>query len=81
MTKAEILDELKKLPPRERLGVVEAAIHLLREELQNTAQPTFRDEAKQQMADAAKALLQDYQQDDELTCFTVLDGEAFHEER
>ena len=32
------------------------------------------------MAKAAKMLLKDYQDDSELTSFTTLDGEAFHEE-
>jgi hypothetical protein len=30
------------------------------------------------MAEAAQLLLQDYLEDEELTAFTALDGEAFH---
>ncbi len=33
---------------------------------------------KSQLADAAKALLADYETDAELTAFTSLDGEDFH---
>ena len=33
---------------------------------------------KQALAAAAQALLSDYQNDPELTAFSVLDGEAFH---
>jgi predicted CopG family antitoxin len=39
-------------------------------------------EHRQQILQAAAQLLQaDYQQDDELTVFTALDGEDFHAER
>lgn len=33
MTQKEILEELKKLSPKERLEVIEAAIHLIQEDL------------------------------------------------
>lgn len=75
MTQIQILDELRKLSPTERLEVVEAAIHLLREDLQ---QPPAQLERKRQLTAAAEALLPDYAEDDELTSFTALDGEDFH---
>ncbi|MEW6379738.1 MAG: hypothetical protein AB1611_09035 [bacterium] len=33
MTQTEILEELKKLTPPERLTIIEAALHLIREDL------------------------------------------------
>lgn len=41
------------------------------EALQQTAPPLQR----QQLSEAARSLLRDYQTDSELTCFTALDGE------
>ena len=77
MTQIEILEELKKLTSAERLAVAEAALHLVREDLQRTGQPLNKSHISQQMADAAKALLRDYQTDAELTVFAVLDSEDF----
>ena len=78
MTQIELLEELKKLTSAERLAVAEAALTLVREDLQRTAgQPLSRTQMSQQMAEAAKALLRDYQTDSELTAFTVLDSEDF----
>lgn len=38
----------------------------------------LRIRARQEMAEAARALLSDYETDEELTAFTALDGEEFH---
>ena len=78
MTQTKILEELKKLSPRERLEVIEAAIHLLQEDLQQIEQPLTPPERKRRLAAAADVLLPDYKEDDELTSFTALDGEDFH---
>lgn len=77
MTQTEILKELKKLTSAERLAVAEAALTLVREDLQRTGQPLSRTQISQQMEAAAQALLRDYQTDPELTAFTVLDSEDF----
>ena len=77
MTQIEILEELKKLTSSERLAVAEAALTLVREDLQRTGQPSSKTQMSQQMAEAAKALLRDYQTDSDLTAFTVLDSEDF----
>jgi hypothetical protein len=83
MTQAEILQELKNLTTTERLAVIEAALHLIREDLQEESQaerlPT-QSERRRQLAEAAKALLPDYTADGELTAFTALDHEEFHAE-
>jgi hypothetical protein len=77
MTQIEILEELKNLTSAERLTVAEAALNLVRKDLQRTGQPLSRTQTSQQMADAAKALLSDYQTDTELTAFSALDDEDF----
>ena len=77
MRQTGILDEIKELSAKERLEIIKAAIHLLQENIQQIEQSPTRLERKQQLA-AAEALLPDYKEDEELTSFTVLDGEDFH---
>ena len=71
----EILEELKTFTIPERLAIVEAALRLIREDLQQLGQPITRTERKCQLAAAAEALLQDYSAGGELTIFTTLDSE------
>jgi len=78
MTRTEILNELKKLPAQDRLAIIEAAIHLLHQEIQHQEEKPNHVEKGRQMEAAAQALLQDYAQDNELTSFTALDAEDFH---
>jgi len=78
MAQVEILEELKKFPIPERLTIVEAALRLIREDLQQEEQPLTRIERKRQLAAAAEALLPDYAADGELTIFTALDSEDFY---
>lgn len=78
MTYMEILEELKKLTTTERLTVAEAALRLIREDLQQVKQPLVQTERKRQLAAAAEALLPDYVAGGELTIFTALDSEDFH---
>lgn len=79
MKQSEILKELKKLSPQQRLKVIDDAIHLLQEDLHQMEQPLItRMERKRQLTAAAKALLPDYKKGDELISFTALDGEDFH---
>jgi len=77
MTQLEILEELKKLTITERLTIIEAALLLIREDLQQAEQSLVRTGRKQQLAAAAKALLPDYAAGGELTVFTALDSEDF----
>lgn len=78
MTHREILEELKKLPTTERITIIEAALHIIHEDLQQIEQPLTKTERKRQLAVAAEALLPDYSADSELTVFTALDHEDFH---
>lgn len=73
-----ILEELKKLSVQERLEIIDAVVHLLRQDLHQIGQPITRQERKKLLAAAAELLLPDYERDDELTSFTALDGEDFH---
>ena len=77
MVQAEILEELKKLSPKQRIEVIESAIHLLQDDLRQVEQPLTRIERKRQLAMAAGALLPHYRKDNELTGFTAVDGEDF----
>ena len=75
MTNSDIINQLKQLTTEERLAVIEAATRLIREDL---SQPEANRKAEhQQLAQAAKALLADYESDRELTAFTSLDAEDF----
>jgi acyl-CoA reductase-like NAD-dependent aldehyde dehydrogenase len=78
MTHAEILEEIKKLSPRERLEVIDAAIHLLRDELSWRERTLTPQDRKRVLSQAANELLRDYETDSELTGFTALDAEDFH---
>jgi hypothetical protein len=75
MTQIDLLEEFKKMPPYERLEFIKAAIHNLKEDLQKSNNGS----SQSQLAVAAQALLKDYQNDEELTAFTCLDGEPIHE--
>jgi len=81
MTKADILDEISKLNPSERLGLVEAALHRMREEFGCPPLPDRVADRRARMFAAAKTLSSDYSQDVELTSFTTLDAEDFHAPR
>lgn len=74
----EILKELKTFTIPERLAIVEAALRLIREDLQQAGEPLTRTERKRRLAAAAEALLQDYAAGGELTIFTALDSEDFY---
>jgi hypothetical protein len=60
---------------------MEAALHLMREELQQREQQSATDEKTARLAAAAQALLPDYITDTELPSFTALDNEDFSEAR
>ncbi|MBI3058501.1 MAG: hypothetical protein HYY81_04230 [Deltaproteobacteria bacterium] len=77
MTQTDIVEKLKELTAADRLAVAEAALRLIREDLQETREPTAAQERKQQLTKAAEALLPDYKARGELTAFTSLDSEDF----
>jgi hypothetical protein len=71
----EILEALKKLTATERIALIEAALHLIREDLRHIEQPQALTEKKRQLATAAEVLLPDYAAGGELTVFMALDSE------
>jgi hypothetical protein len=77
VTKTDILEEIKKLPPEDVLMIVEAALRGLREDFTPSRQALREKERKHRLATAAEALYGDYAIDTELTSFTVLDAEDF----
>jgi hypothetical protein len=80
MTRTDILEELGKLPPDERLGIVETALHQLREQFR-TGRVDTAVERRERLSIAADALKSAYETDSELTAFTTLDHDDFHAAR
>jgi hypothetical protein len=78
MNDIDLLNELKKLAPPQRLAVIEAALQQLRADLEGTPEPESLALRQREMAAAAQALQVDYAPGGELTAFTVLDAEDFH---
>jgi hypothetical protein len=78
MKRKDLLKELQKLTPSERLAVIEAALQQLRADLEGVPASKSLAERKQEMAAAAQALQKDYATGGELTEFTALDAEDFH---
>jgi hypothetical protein len=76
MIHTEILEALRQMSAADRLAIAEAALQMVREELQ----PPAAQSLDERMRAAAIALLDDYLHDGELTSFTALDGEDFHAE-
>jgi hypothetical protein len=78
MNPIDLLKELQKLTPSERLAVIEAVLQQLRADLERTSEPKSLSARKNEMAAAANALQADYAAGGELTAFTALDAEDFH---
>jgi hypothetical protein len=87
MNATELLDELRRLPLRERLSVLEVTLHEIREELDPSFSAKSKriatDDRNRRLREAALVALPLYEAGDELTVFTDLDGEPFldHESR
>ena len=71
MTRTDILEEFGKLPADERLGIVETALHQLREQFRAGRLDTAA-ERRERLSIAADALKTAYETDSELTAFTTL---------
>jgi len=78
MERIDLLKELQKLTPPERLAVIEAALQQLRADLEGSPERKSLAVRKQEMAVAAQALQADYAAGGELTACTALDAEDFH---
>ncbi len=74
--KPDILHKMKKSSAIEQLRLVEAALDLIRNDLQKEAAvQSFHIGTNSQLAKAANALLPDYTAGGELAIFTTLDRE------
>jgi hypothetical protein len=69
MEAVNIIKEIIKLPVIERMLIIENAMKSIREEAVK----------ERSLKEGAEALLSDYKTDKELTAFTILDSEDFHE--
>ena len=74
MKTSTILKEIKTLPTRERITVIEKTLAMIREE------SDFLPERKK-LERAAKLLLKEYKTNRQLTALSVLDKEDFYETR
>ena len=77
MTQIHLLEELERFSVIERLKFVEAALNLIREDLQENIEVQTNHEKELTMA--AETLLPEYTAGSELTIFTVLDSEDINE--
>ncbi len=71
MTNTKIVEEINRLPLSEKIYIIEIVLKNIRQETEQTPS----------LAEGAKALLQDYENDRDLTAFTALDGENLYESR
>jgi hypothetical protein len=78
MTQTEILNEFENLPVKQQLEVMVAAVQILQKRFREIDRPLRTATRNLPLTEAAKVLLADYQEDQELTSFTVLDGEDFY---
>ena len=70
METREIIRAIRKLPVSKRMLIVEKTLKTIRES-----------ETRKRMVKAAESLLEDYNNDKELTAFMNLDYEGFYETR
>jgi hypothetical protein len=71
MSTKQIVDEIEKLPLDERLKLMQVMVMRIAREKEQSGG----------LSGGAKALLNDYENDKELTVFTLLDKESFYEAR
>ncbi len=79
MTAAEILEELRKLSLPERLGILEAALRLTREEMRQADQSANAQEEQQYLALASKIVLPKHAVASDLREASVIDSEDFYD--
>ena len=72
----EILEVLPQLSNGDRLKIAQEALRLTTQKQDNLTQQ----EIEQRWSIAATEALEDYSYDEELTVFTALDSEPFHED-
>lgn len=80
----QLLQLFRQLPPKQKkqfLQDIQKEVVASAEKVDLVQEPAAADYARLEMKDAAALLLDDYLHDEELTAFTALDAETFHETR
>jgi hypothetical protein len=77
MTKAEVLEALKKMTTEERLDVIEIASKLIREEI--LPKSKFTSQTELSLAEAAEVMRSFYEPGSEVVIFADVDTEDFYE--
>lgn len=78
MTQTQLLNEFKQLPLAQQLEVIQTLLRIVAQHVQVVEQSANGSDEETSLAEAAKLLLADYQEDKELTGFTILDEEPFY---
>jgi hypothetical protein len=78
MTQVQLLNEFRQLPLAQQLELLQALLGIVAQQVQVVEQPANGKAEYTSLAEAANLLLADYQEDQELTSFTVLDGAPFY---
>lgn len=78
MTQVQLLNEFRQLPLGQQIEILQALLRIVAQQVQVVEQPANGRDEHKTLAEAANLLLADYQEDQELTSFTVLDGEPFY---
>jgi hypothetical protein len=78
MTQNQLLKEFERLPTNEQLEVIQAALRIVHKKWQQLDLHPVDSVDQRRLREAANLLRQDYEQDEELTSLTALDGEPFH---
>ena len=79
MTNVELIEEIKKLEPLAQLDLAESTLRILRTDIRIEKEFNTTERQSKQLREAAAALLTEYHSNPELTAFSVLDSEEFHE--
>ena len=78
MTQMQLLDEFSQLTLPQQLEMLQSALEIVSAKVRVASLPVDNDTSNITLAQAAAQLLADYENDEELTSFTALDGEPFH---
>ena len=78
MTQMQLLDEFSQLTLPQQLEMLQSALEIVSAKVRVASLPADNDASSITLTQAAALLLADYENDEELTSFTVLDGEPFH---
>lgn len=81
MTKTQILEEFAQLSVEQQIEVLAAATQILEKQFRAPATQIKQSSSHTQLAEAARQLVADYEDDGELTAFTALDAEEFNVSR